>query len=623
MSTRLQPKTLLKAANNFTFDRKECDEMGRNLSIFLLSLTSFFSASSAYAADSFEATLQEADKVRSAYPKQFSQLLKRLQIDEKKATPSQRARLKYLQAYELGVYRDSLDEGIVAAKQVYDGTRDITLRYRAGSLIANFSAIKRDFGTGLRYLEKTLPLRTKIKDKSIRHDGIGVAAMLHNQIGQYEIGGRYAKEILNDTPEGRARCAAGHFRIESDFELGTLAKNDAPILAVVDQCISQHEFIPANLVRATLAKKWASEGHVEKAVALLEKILPDVDATQYPRLIAEVHSVLAELKLKQNDVVSAGIHANATIQLGEKLFSSTSLVSAYRTLYEIAELRGEPVEALNAYRRYAEADKAHLGDVKARELAYEIVRQETQQKNKEIELLQQNNKLLRTQQALEREGAQKARLAMVFLMLILTGIIFWVIQIKRHQGQLQRLAQTDTLTGLGNRHFFTQRSERALIDAARAGEPAALVMFDLDHFKAINDTYGHGAGDWVLKQVGKTCSSHCRKVDYLGRIGGEEFAVLLHGLDLSTAARLAEDCRSQLAQIDTRECGYSFVVTASFGVSSTAQSGYDLSRLLSHADQMLYRAKNEGRNRVCAYNAETAADYKSPKRAPTLSVVGG
>jgi diguanylate cyclase (GGDEF)-like protein len=185
------------------------------------------------------------------------------------------------------------------------------------------------------------------------------------------------------------------------------------------------------------------------------------------------------------------------------------------------------------------------------------------------------------------------------------------------------LAQTDTLTGLGNRHFFTQKSERALIDAARAGQPASLVMFDLDHFKAINDTYGHGAGDWVLKQVGKTCSSHCRKVDYLGRIGGEEFAVLLHGLDLSAAARLAEDCRSQLAQIDTRECGYSFVVTASFGVSSTAQSGYDLSRLLSHADQMLYRAKNEGRNRVCAYTAETAADHKSPKRTPTLSVVGG
>ena len=129
-------------------------------------------------------------------------------------------------------------------------------------------------------------------------------------------------------------------------------------------------------------------------------------------------------------------------------------------------------------------------------------------------------------------------------------------------------------------------------------------MFDLDHFKAINDTYGHGAGDWVLRQVGRICASHCRKIDYIGRLGGEEFAVLLHGLDLPAASRLAEDCRARLAQIDTRESGYVFVVTASFGVTSSAQSGYDLSRLLSHADQMLYSGKRSGRNRVHAYTGE-------------------
>jgi diguanylate cyclase (GGDEF)-like protein len=252
---------------------------------------------------------------------------------------------------------------------------------------------------------------------------------------------------------------------------------------------------------------------------------------------------------------------------------------------------------------------AHQSDIRARELAYEIVQHQTKQQAAQLEL--------------ERASTQRARLVAGLLLVMLGAIVFWAIQIKRHQGHLQRLAQTDTLTGLGNRHFFTQKSERALVDAARAGDSAALVMFDLDHFKAINDTYGHGAGDWVLKQVGKTCSAHCRKVDYLGRIGGEEFAVLLRGFDLAAAARLAEDCRSQLAQIDTRESGYSFVVTASFGLSSTAQSGYDLSRLLSHADQMLYRAKNEGRNRVCAYTAETAAENKTPKRSPNLTVITG
>ena len=297
------------------------------------------------------------------------------------------------------------------------------------------------------------------------------------------------------------------------------------------------------------------------------------------------------------------------------------MVSAYHTLYQISAAREKSTQALEYYKLYAEADKAHQSDVKARELAYEIVRNETQQKNKEIELLQRNNQLLRLRQTLDRENAQKARLGTIFLLILLAGIGFWAVQVKRHHRQLQQLAQTDSLTGLGNRHFFTQMSEKALVDAARAGEPASLVMFDLDHFKAINDTYGHGAGDWVLKQVGKTCAGHCRKIDYLGRIGGEEFAVLLSGIDLASATRIAEDCRVQLARIDTRECGYSFVVTGSFGVSSTAQSGYDLSRLLSHADQMLYRAKNEGRNRVCAYTSDAATDHRSSKRPPNLSIV--
>jgi diguanylate cyclase (GGDEF)-like protein len=237
--------------------------------------------------------------------------------------------------------------------------------------------------------------------------------------------------------------------------------------------------------------------------------------------------------------------------------------------------------------------------------------------------LQRKNMVMSLESELVSQRETKKTMALVLLMVALAALVFWSMQIKRHQNQLRRLAQTDMLTGIGNRHYFTRKSERALLDSARDGEVSALVMFDLDHFKAVNDTYGHGAGDWVLKQVGKTCAAHCRKVDYIGRLGGEEFAILLRGMDLAGATRIAEDCRSKFAQLDTRESGYSFVVTASFGVTSTAQSGYDLSRLLSHADQMLYRAKKEGRNRVCAYTADAAAEQRNTRQGPTLTVVGG
>lgn len=575
-------------------------------------LVVFFCAANiheARAQNSFDSRLKEADAARSSDPKRFTELLEQLRTDKQKTTLLQKQRLKYLQAYEAAIYRDQLSQGSKLAQQLFDETEDPSLKYRAGGLVASFSALTRDFTTGLRYLQKAQAIRKQVTDKAIHDEGLSAGALLYSEIGQHRIALRYAQQMLDGNPAPRIQCFAGHFKLASQFELGILPKDDAPIETVIDRCSKLKEYIPANITRGILARKLASDGKPDKAIALLEATLPEVQATRYPRLIAGLHALLADFKLRQGDVAGAEAHARMTVALGEQIKSSSTLVSAYNTLYKIAATREKPSVALELYKRYAESEMAHQNDVKAKELAYEIVRHQTKQQAQQL--------------ALERASTQKARLVAGFLLVMLGAIVFWVIQIKRHQGQLQRLAQTDTLTGLGNRHFFTQNSERSLVEAARAGDSAALVMFDLDHFKAINDTYGHGAGDWVLKQVGKTCSAHCRKVDYLGRIGGEEFAVLLRGFDLAGAARLAEDCRSQLAQIDTRECGYSFVVTASFGVSSTAQSGYDLSRLLSHADQMLYRAKNEGRNRVCAYTAETAADHKSPKRSPTLTVING
>jgi diguanylate cyclase (GGDEF)-like protein len=604
--------------------------MQRKLLFALSLLVSIALAGQALAsAPSVDALLTEAENIRSKGTQRFPELLKQLRRDvggrDSGATMLQRQRLKYLQAYDLGVYKDKREQGIEVAKQLISETKNPEVKYRANALIANLAAINRRFGLGLRYLDRTLAMRDKIVDKNIRHEGIAVAAMLYNEYGQQQIGLRYAEEILRDSPSERMQCVAGLFMIDSKYQLRSLSKDGSEVKKVIDSCVAIEERIPANLARFTLARKLSAEGRLSDAMRLLETSLPEVEAIGYPRLTAEIHSLLAEIKLANQDVDSAEAHARRAIASGGDIVSQLPLISAYKTSYQVAEVRNRPEEALAMYKRFAEAEMTRERDVKTRELAYEMYRHQTRQQSQTIELLQRETQVLMLDQKLEREGAQKARLAMVLLMVALAGLVFWALQIKRHQNQLRRLAQTDTLTGIGNRHYFTKKSERALQEAARDGEVSSLVMFDLDHFKAINDTYGHGAGDWVLKQVGKTCSAHCRKVDYIGRLGGEEFAVLLRGIDLSSAARTAEECRSKLAQLDTRESGYSFVVTASFGVTSTAQSGYDLSRLLSHADQMLYRAKNEGRNRVCAYSIEGAADQRSnSKRAsPTLTVVGG
>ena len=123
-------------------------------------------------------------------------------------------------------------------------------------------------------------------------------------------------------------------------------------------------------------------------------------------------------------------------------------------------------------------------------------------------------------------------------------------------------------------------------------------MSDLDYFKQINDKYGHAAGDWALRRTVEVCRNFLRSDDVFGRIGGEEFAILLPNCQSDKAYLVADICRDAIYQIDTEASGYSFKLSASFGIASTQISGYHLTKLVEDADTAMYQAKQQGRNRV-------------------------
>lgn len=125
-----------------------------------------------------------------------------------------------------------------------------------------------------------------------------------------------------------------------------------------------------------------------------------------------------------------------------------------------------------------------------------------------------------------------------------------------------------------------------------------VILFDLDHFKQINDKFGHATGDWVLQQVVRTCRNFMRLDDVFGRLGGEEFAILLPGCHADKALMLAEICRDSIEEINTKPSSYEFRLTASFGVTSSDNSGFELKQLLADADKAMYKAKQSGRNQV-------------------------
>jgi diguanylate cyclase (GGDEF)-like protein len=163
---------------------------------------------------------------------------------------------------------------------------------------------------------------------------------------------------------------------------------------------------------------------------------------------------------------------------------------------------------------------------------------------------------------------------------------------------VQRLAITDPLTGLYNQRHFTAAAEAEVQRACRYGRPLSAVMMDIDHFKRVNDTYGHTIGDRLLQKVAESCRKELRKADVVGRYGGDEFAIMLPEIDLAAAQRVAERLRKTIAQTQLRTPKGPARVTASLGVAAVDCDTILLEALLSRADKALYVAKRKGRNQV-------------------------
>jgi diguanylate cyclase (GGDEF)-like protein len=164
--------------------------------------------------------------------------------------------------------------------------------------------------------------------------------------------------------------------------------------------------------------------------------------------------------------------------------------------------------------------------------------------------------------------------------------------------ETQRLATTDGLTGLSNRRSLFHLAERSFAAATRYDRPLTALMFDIDHFKRVNDTYGHGVGDEVLREIARRCESGVREVDILGRYGGEEFVALLPETGLDGAMGVAERLRTSVGGTPIETSAGPIPITISAGVAALGGECASLKDLLEQADAALYDAKHSGRNRV-------------------------
>jgi diguanylate cyclase (GGDEF)-like protein len=207
--------------------------------------------------------------------------------------------------------------------------------------------------------------------------------------------------------------------------------------------------------------------------------------------------------------------------------------------------------------------------------------------------------------------------AVVFLSFVCSSTRLLVTQqrLVLAKDALRREASRDGLTGLWNHKAILTILDRELLRAERDNEPVGLIMADVDHFKNINDSRGHAAGDSVLRIIASSMAAVVRPYDSVGRYGGEEFVIVAPGCGLAETCELAERVRAHVAACNIVVGGSSVQVTLSLGVS-TGQAASDAEKLLRAADSALYQAKNAGRNRVEPRMGRAAGASPAPSSAP-------
>ena len=575
----------------------------------------------AQAPDGVDELLKHADNIKTYNNTEFLQIVQGLDRESSRFSGTQHAWLDYLKAWQLA-YTGDYEAAVPALQAVMSQTADPTLRVRAQISLINDQALVSRYDEAYAGLSELLEMQPHVADKDARMLVFAVAALLHNEAGQYELALNYAERWRAEDDSETGQCRAKYLGLDAQFRSGKLELDDPRIEATIDGCTKVGDVLSANIVRGFVANIEIAKGKAGDAIRLLRANDAELQRTHSARMSSEFHSILARAYLLTGNIPLAKQYAISAVHKSIKKESSKPLVDALGVLYKVAQLEGDYKSALEYHERYAAADKGYLGDTGARALAYEMVRQQVLDKKLQIEALTGSNRVLQLEKEVAAKSAETERLYVLLLASVLGFNMLWGYRTKRSQLHFQKLSRRDGLTGILNRQHFMDEAKAVLQECKNSGREICLILIDLDNFKAVNDSHGHVAGDVVLQCATAVLQVSMRAMDIFGRVGGEEFGVLLPDCAVENARERAEDLRLAIGRMDRTETSIDFDVSASFGVASGREAGYDLRQMLIHADSALYLAKRNGRNRVEAFTLAVAEEVTAALAHPQTSSQG-
>jgi diguanylate cyclase (GGDEF)-like protein len=452
---------------------------------------------------------------------------------------------------------------------------DLELEAIARNGLGNVKAHACDFTQALAHYETALRIRRQREDSRGVISCLNNIASCHTSLLQFDHADSLYREVLTLAQQqddrdiqaitliNLAEMHVSHAEMLAERSAGDreglvqAAVADARAAARIARELDNDAWFVA--AANPLAHGLLLSGEVLEATSLAEYSLAVAPRLGLVRETVVARVLLGRLLLARGEAAAAVGKLQHACAEAESTALREPLRDALRALADAQAACGQSEAALATFRRYhriALALRDRVAEQRAEALAASLQLERTR-RQAEVE----------RSRALELETANRALLTQ---------------------------ALQDPLTGLPNRRHLELELERLLAH----GAPVAFVIADVDHFKAVNDSYSHPVGDAVLREIGNLLRQYCRDGDFAARLGGEEFALVLGGVDCEIAAAICERIRSALARHDWAALHPALHVSMSFGVASSSGSGDGLSSLFARADAAMYRAKRAGRNRV-------------------------
>jgi diguanylate cyclase (GGDEF)-like protein len=564
--------------------------------VALLAVTAGATSSTEGTVDAF---LVQAQAIQLTDHPRFAAMLAQIHADNPVMTPAQKWKLRYLDAWEAS-FNGRYLEATGAFKDIAAHSGDEVLAAKSmGKLLSAYASTKH-YEEVFTLAEQAVAMLDRAHNREARYALLSNLSQAMTFSGQPEIAVRYALMMAQVIPEGETVCRALAIELAARYETHKLRSNDPKFKQAIDACNVMGDKVFANMLWLTHSELLVEEHKPLEALAVLDRIAPSVVEANFHAALTSLTTQRAQAfdALRRDD--EARQRALEVVGMYDVADIDVWLRDAYQVLYNVAKRRGDSAAALEYFKKFSEQDHGNLDDERARALAYQAVRQRTLVAKVESENLARQNEVLRAEQLLTLKSVEIGRLYIALLGIVLVSVAVWFVRVRRSRNRFQWLAHHDGLTGTLTHQQFMAELEATLAAMRQRDVPGCVILLDLDHFKAVNDQYGHAMGDIVLQHVVDVCRAQLRPGDLLGRLGGEEFGVLLPDCLPEQGLAAAERIREALDQNPATVDGVVVQCSTSAGVSSTRFSGHDLKRLRNDADRALYEAKRGGRNRVVA-----------------------